>query len=161
MNPPWPHNTGRLPHVPGLPSPQQELAGAIFQVVETEPLPPGVHAAIFRLLAGVAASPGRGYRVVDIGTATDRLGRTGVAIGFEVQGGTLPGLQDVVILIFDPGTGAVLDNTGGICKIKMGSIPRQRGNCVPGDYDQYNVIKAVPRLPNFPANLRPLYPGHN
>jgi hypothetical protein len=161
MNPPWPHNTGRLLHVPGLPSPQQELAGAIFQVVETEPLPPGVHAAIFRLLAGVAASPGRGYRVVDMGTATDRLGRTGVAIGFEVQGGTLPGLQDVVILIFDPGTGALLDNTGGICKIKMGSIPRQRGNCVPGDYDQYNVIKAVPRLPNFPANLRPLYPGHN
>jgi hypothetical protein len=160
MNPPWPHPAGRL-HVPGLPTAQRALAGAIFQVVEAEPLPPGVRAAIFRLLAGVAASPGRGYRVVDLGTATDRLGRTGVAIGFELQNGTLPGLQDLVMLIFDPRTGALLDETGGICKIKLGSIPRQRGSCVPGDYDQYNVIKAVPRLPHFPANLRPLFPGHH
>lgn len=84
-----------------------------------------------------------------------------MAVGFEVQNGIGPGLQDVNILIFDPRTGALLDRTGGICKIKMGSIPRQRGSCVPGDYDQYNVIKAVPRLPGFPANLRPLFPGHN
>jgi hypothetical protein len=66
LDPPWPHGTGRLSQVPGPPSAQQDLAGAIFQVVQAEPLPPGVRAAMFRLLAGVAARPGRGYRVVDM-----------------------------------------------------------------------------------------------
>jgi hypothetical protein len=83
-----------------------------------------------------------------------------VAIGFESQNEFGRGYQDVNILIFDPRTGALLDRTGGICTIKLGAIPRQRGSCTPGDYDQYNVIKAVPRLADFPANLRPLYPGH-
>ena len=160
MNPPWPHNTGRLLQEPGLPSAQQDLVGTILRVMEVEPLPPGVRAAMFRLLAGVAVSPGRGYRILDMGTATDRLGRIGVAIALEDANTWGGGLQDVEILIFDPRTGALLDRTGGNCTIKLGSIPRQRGDCMPGDYDQYNVIKAVPRLPSFPANLRHLFPGH-
>ncbi len=62
---------------------QTIFVASAIRFLSGEPLPPAVHSSMLRVLAQIAARPGRGYAYVDLGTATDHLGRTGVVIGQE------------------------------------------------------------------------------
>jgi hypothetical protein len=122
-----------------------------------EPLSPAVHSAMLDVLAQIAAHPGHGYTYVDMGTATDRLGRTGVVIGQEEADDAGPHYVGVQSLIFDPSTGALLDVANAQCEIKMGAIPRTSGQCVPTDYTEFSAPKAVSAVPKYRAHIPGLY----
>jgi len=118
-----------------------------------EPLSPAVHSTMLEVLAQIAANPGRGYTYVDMGTATDHLGRTGVVIGQEQANSAGSQFVGVQSLIFDPRTGALLDVANAQCKIPMGAIPKATGQCVPTNYTEFNLPKAVPAIPRYQAHI--------
>jgi hypothetical protein len=135
-------------------TPWQALVfGNAFSFMTGEPLPPAVRATMFELMAEIAASPWSGQKFVNLGTATDRLGRTGLAIAAEQADSAGPDLVGVGTTIFDPRTGAILDTADAQCKIPFGSIPTAQAQCAPTDYTEYGAPRAVPSIPDFPLNV--------
>jgi hypothetical protein len=63
---------------PGVVTSAEALMGS-------EPLPPAARAAILRVLAAAAASPGPRQAFYDLGSVTDRAGHKAVAIAYENQ----------------------------------------------------------------------------
>jgi len=124
-----------------------------------EPLPPAMRGSLLRLVAGIAANPGPGRRWVDLGTITDRLGRTGVAVASEQGNFNGPHTLELNVMIFDRQTGALLDTSNAGCAINIGAIPTARGECVPYDYTELVAVKAVRQVPQYPAHIPWLY-GH-
>jgi hypothetical protein len=118
-----------------------------------EPLPSAVRASLLRVLADTAAASGPGARFIDLGTVTDRAGHTGIAIGYETLYETPAGVPAPVslqVLIFDPGTGALLGQEYANCHGRLGSRPAD-GSCVATSYSQYLQIKAVSAIPATPV----------
>lgn len=136
---------------------QVVFVSTAIRFMSGEPLSPAVHATMLRLLARIAAHPGRGYTYVYMGTATDHLGRTGVVIGQEQGNSGGPHAVGVQSLIFDPRTGALLDVANAQCDIPMGAIPRTTGQCTPTDYTEYYAPRAVSAVPHYKAHI----PGLN
>ena len=128
------------------------IANAI-RFMTGEPLPPATASSMLRVLAQIAAHPGHGYRYVDMGTATDHLGRAGVVIGQEEGNDAGPHYVGLESLIFDPRTGALLDMANAQCEIAMGAIPTATGQCVPTSYTEFNAPKAVAAVPAYPAHI--------
>jgi hypothetical protein len=118
-----------------------------------EPLSAAVHSAMLQVLAQIATHPGRGYTYVDMGTATDRLGRTGVVIGQEEANSGGPHYVGVQSMVFDPRTGALLDVANAQCDIPMGAIPRVTGQCSPTDYTEFGLPRAVSAVPRYQAHV--------
>lgn len=133
------------------------LVSTVTRFMSGEPQRPAVRSAMLQLLAQVAAHPGRGYTYVDMGTATDHLGRTGVVIGQEQANSGCSTCVGVQSLIFDPHTGALLDVADAQCEIPMGTIPKATGQCYPTDYTQYTVPRAVRTMPHYQAHNPRLY----
>jgi hypothetical protein len=104
-------------------------------------------------LAQIATHPGHGYTYVYMGTATDRLGRTGVVIGQEQADSGGPHAVGVQSLVFDPRTGALLDVANAQCDIAMGTILKVTGQCAPTDYTEYGLPRAVPAVPQYQAHI--------
>jgi hypothetical protein len=120
-----------------------------------EPLPPAVRGSLLQIVADIAANPGRGYRWVDLGTITDRIGRTGVAVAWENGGFNGPHTIELGVMIFDPHTGALLDTSHAGCAVDLGAVPAARGECVPYDYTELLAIKAVKQVPQYQTNNDP------
>ncbi|HEX9031789.1 MAG TPA: hypothetical protein VF834_08065, partial [Streptosporangiaceae bacterium] len=123
-----------------------------YRFMGDEPLPPAVRSAMLLELARIAVHPGPGYTYVDMGTATDHLGRTGVVIGQEQANSGGPNAVGVQSLIFDPRTGALLDVANAQCDIAMGTIPRATGQCSPVDYTEFGLPRAVSAVPRYKSH---------
>lgn len=159
----WP--PGHPPHGdPGAPYSVHNLNGPrviiytdAVGLMSAEPLPPAMRASLLQLMADIAASPGPGRRWVDLGTITDRLGRTGIAVASEQGKFNGPHTLELNVMIFDPQTGALLDTSDAGCAINIGTIPTARGECIPYDYTEFLAIRAVPQVPRYPAHIPSLY----
>jgi hypothetical protein len=125
-----------------------------LDLMSTEPLPSAVRASLLRLMADEAARRVPDARLFGMGTITDRAGHIGVAIGYEIPLAGQPSQQSLQVLIFDPGTGALLGGEYALCNGKAGSAP-VRGSCFPTSYGQILQIKAVPAIPASPAASSP------
>jgi hypothetical protein len=136
---------------------QSAFVANAIRIMGGEPLSPAVHSAMLEVLAQIATNPGRDITYVDMGTATDHLGRTGVVIGEESTNPVDAPLVGLNSLIFDPRTGALLDVADATCKIPMGATPRATGQCVPVEYTEYNLPRAVPAVPHYRAHIPGLY----
>jgi hypothetical protein len=148
----------------------------------SEPLPPAARAAILRVLADTAANPGSHQAFFDLGSVTDRAGHQAVAIAYEKQQdltttqGAAPGGPGVsivtqgstgksrlpanfmesslVVLVFDPGTGALLGEEYAYCNAPV-EARLATGSCFATSYDQFLEIKAVQSIPAKPAGPGP------
>jgi hypothetical protein len=136
--------------------PDQAIVTLSAELMISEPLPPAARAAILRVLADTAASPGPGEAFYDLGSVTDRAGHKAVAIAWENgHGGPVSSVQSSLrVLVFDPGTGALLGQEYAYCKGPVGGY-LATGSCFPASYDQILKIKAVPAIPATPAGPSP------
>lgn len=127
----------------------QEIVNEALNLMSSEPLPPSVRASMLRLMADEAAQQGPDARFTDMGTATDRAGHTGIAVGFEIpEAAPIP--VSLQVLIFDPGTGALLAQEYASCDMQLGASPVS-GQCFLTSYSQYVEITAVPAVPVYHA----------
>jgi hypothetical protein len=117
-------------------------------LMSRELLPPAVRASLLRLMADEAGNLGPRVSLADMGTAADRAGHEGVAIGFQAPA-CVPAPVALQVLIFDPATGALLAQEFAYCKRPAGAYPAS-GNCRPSSYSQILEIKAVPAIPEWP-----------
>jgi hypothetical protein len=69
-------------------NPPSGIVTSAYGLMASEPLPPSARAAILRVLAATAASPGPGRAFYDLGSVSDRAGHQGVAIAYEYGNGT-------------------------------------------------------------------------
>lgn len=137
----------------GLLSWQVVFVSVALQFMSGEPLPPAVHSAMLEVLAQIADHPGgHGITYVDMGTAIDRLGRTGVVIGQEQANSGCSRCVGVSSMVFDPRTGALLDVANAQCEIPLGTIPKATGQCYPTDYTEFNAPRSVSALPHYRAH---------
>lgn len=92
----------------GLPdnsrSREDELFGAVGDLLRENPVPPAVRAALWRIASQI---PG----VVLVGDVTDQAGRRGTAVEMTVDDGG--GAQEVRRLVVDTTTGDLLEETDG------------------------------------------------
>ncbi len=143
--------------VHNLNGPQVLVYTDAIHLMGAEPLPPAMRASLLQLVADIAANPGPGRRWVDLGTITDRIGRTGVAVAAEDGDFNGPHTLELSVMIFDPHTGALLDTSTAGCAINIGTIPTARGECSPYDYTEFLSVKAVAQVPQYQTNIPYLY----
>jgi hypothetical protein len=146
---------------PGGDPASQIVTGARI-LMGSEPLPPAVRAAILRVLAGAAASPGAHQAFYDLGSVTDRAGHKAVAIAYEKQENQAPAQgaasgppanfmeSSLMVLVFDPGTGALLGQEYAYCNAPV-EARLATGSCFATSYDQLLEIKAVQSIPATPT----------
>jgi len=135
------------------PDAAQTIMSNALEFMGIEPLPPAVRASMLRLMADEAAARVSDARLINMGTVTDRAGHTGIAIGYEIPAG-FPAPVSLQVLIFDPGTGALLGQEFAYCKGKLGAQPAD-GQCFATSYDQMVQITAVPAIPASPPATDP------
>jgi len=152
-SPGHPGKTVCSPSHASSPDEAQTIMSSSLALMTNGPLPSAVRASMLRLIADEAARRVPDARFVDMGTVTDRAGHSGVAIGYEIPAGA-PAPVSLQVLIFDPGTGALLDQEFAYCNGKIGSYPA-RGSCFPTSYSQDLQIKAVPSIPASPPASNP------
>lgn len=117
-----------------------------------EPLPPAVRASLLRVLADSAARNLPNAHFVDMGTVNDRAGHVGVAIGYEAPEYGSPGTTDLLVLVFNPATGALLGNEYATCNAPSTAYPTN-ANCNAESYDQILQVKAVQKIPAHAPKL--------
>jgi hypothetical protein len=142
--------------------PDQAIVTLSAELMISEPLPPAARAAMLRVLADTAASPGPEEAFYDLGSVADRAGHKAVAIAWENgrtgHGGTVSSVQSPLrVLVFDPGTGTLLGQEYAYCNGPVGGH-LAAGSCFPTSYDQILEIKAVPAIPATPAGPSPSDP---
>jgi hypothetical protein len=129
----------------------QAIVSGAAALMSSEPLPPTVRAALLGVLADQAA-PGRANaRFLDLGTVTSPGGQAGVAIGYESPGSGPPGTHSqLLVLAFDPATGALLGQEYAYCTGAASSYPAA-GSCTPSGYEQILQVSAVQAIPAAPS----------
>jgi hypothetical protein len=137
----------------GHPDDAWTIMSNALDLMGSEPLPPAVRASLLRLMADQAAARVPDAKFFDLGTVTDRVGHTGVAIGYQTPAGT-PAPLSLWVYIFDPGTGTLLGKEYAFCNGKFGAYPAS-GSCSPSSYDQIVQITAVPAIPASPPPSNP------
>ena len=117
-------------------------------LMNEEPLPPAVRASLLQVLADSAAQGLSNAHFIDMGTATDRTGQAGVAIGYQAPdtSGPLGDQSHLEVLVFSPRTGALLGDEDAYCR-QPADISPAAGDCAPEAYDQVLQVKAVPSIP--------------
>jgi hypothetical protein len=150
----------------GLCSSSDETTNIVLNAVSLmggELMPSAARAALLRVLADAAASPGPHQAFFSLGSATDRAGHKAVALGFEYQryaasGDMVPsGPPELWVLAFDPSTGAFLGEEFAYCSPPV-SGHLATGKCTAESYAQLLQLKAVASVPPAPPGSTPNTP---